>query len=799
MKSFVYLILFSIVAASLSAENKDKLCNSVSTLHSGDTPADSCHNLGAEGAKLTVFLWILFHRNPLYGICIDESTWKWHRHCTSRQIRSYSGDLSVNKPENKVKNGDFVSHCDPSTPVTSRSVDFLFLIDCTYQIDASNFETLFHSIESLLQYTQNRVVFHDIQTQFGFVVYSHKQKLEILYARDFSSEFPHDFLPHLSGYSVADSTVNTSASSASDYRVVGNAVRMISRFLKLNSRTHLFHQSVAQSNKKSSHFWRRPYSDFHMVSVLDVGRVHGDSKKDEEDRIANEIEQKISKLVEKIISVTAYPISFHLFFDVSNSAAVSLLGDPSLALRYPDCSHFRKASTLKALIAANQGSTFQALLLSKGIEFQTHSLKDFENSHCIMGISPVLSTPLGMQPFFSDSCVDRSQRNEKDFFCSSLHGWSRRKKDLNSGTFVNKVPLSGKYGSSHADIANSLTQSITKSDEDAVLTYEELSITKRLKNGCSAAFKPVIVGQPRIVDWKHNKPFIQEMLQGGQPAVLRGTVVETWPAVRKWNMSYLSQEMRSEYDVLKSVKCSNSFLTFDPDHRAPLKLNISLSYTLSNMTTLDFFNCIQSTNHCTDGYKGHYYFGTVPDALRKDISPDDFLYNTQRDRQSSKQFMWVSSAGMITHAHFDQDYNCFVQLVGKKRFTLWSASQHDLMYVFPRVHPMWHKSRVNYQEVDTSQFPAFTRARAVQVELGPGDMLYVPPYTWHYVETLSPSVSLSTWSHDYNLYDHMNAIYRHDHKFDLLQNQRGKLVHGSKHSLCLHLKILWVKYLYCEF
>ena len=89
---------------------------------------------------------------------------------------------------------------------------------------------------------------------------------------------------------------------------------------------------------------------------------------------------------------------------------------------------------------------------------------------------------------------------------------------------------------------------------------------------------------------------------------------------------------------------------------------------------------------------------------------------------------------------------------------------------------MWHKSRVNYRAVDLERFPAFALAKGKQIELGPGDMLFVPPYTWHYVETLTPSVSLSTWSHDYELYDHMYSIYRHDHKFDLLEDPRGEVV-----------------------
>lgn len=272
--------------------------------------------------------------------------------------------------------------------------------------------------------------------------------------------------------------------------------------------------------------------------------------------------------------------------------------------------------------------------------------------------------------------------------------------------------------------------------------------------------------------------------------VLRGTVVQSWKALWKWNMTYLSQNMDTE--TLRSVKCTNNYITFDPDNRSPLKLNISLPYSLANMSTSHFFECVASTKPCSDGFVGHYYFGTVPESLKKDIQPSHLLYHTDKDLKAAKQFMWISSPGMITHTHFDQDYNFFVQLVGEKRFTLWTPEQHELMYVYPRVHPLWHKSRVNFRDVDIQQFPGFSRARGIQVKLGPGDMLYVPPYTWHYVETFSSSVSLSTWSHDYSLYDHMNSIYRHDHKFDLLQNQKGKIM-----ATCVQLHILYVSSCLC--
>ncbi len=742
---------------------------------SKDVVVNGCQSPVGDTPRKDLLKWTLFQHRPATGVCISEATLNWHKYCSHYQ------DINIRtvlQREGKCVEGcvqdNYLSDCGCGDSTPSLSVDYLFLIEHSCRTDKSSVETLLSTIRSVVDYTSDRTVFHNVWVQLGFIVYvRHENKTEVTYARDFSPFFPTDVFSHLS---VPDEGENCAAetTTAHGYRSVASAVRMIGRALRLVSIESKFYWRVTFANKRSLHLWHRPYSDLHIVSVADVGVAYNKTRGDEEKRREREKDTKrrIMKLPEKIASTVSHPISFHVFFSSSNSVAKSLLGPVHHSVRYADCSHFRKAATLKALIDANHKDSLQAHLLSKGVEFQVHSLRDLRNPQCLLNISPSLSTPQGICPTFPDKCKiqDFGVENQAKY-CSSLHGWTERETMASkSDSFQDRVPLSSNFSSSHADIAKSAVQS--SGEGRGVVLVRELSVSKVVEGCCTLPPpRPLIVGQPREARWKHDKPFIQEMIKSKEPVVLKGTVVETWGALKKWNMSYLAQNM--DTDILSLVKCTNHFLTFDPDHRAPLKVNISLPYTLSNMSTSDFFECVQSIRTCSDGFRGYYYFGAVPSTLKKDVMPDDLLYNTEKDRTASKQFMWVSSAGMITHTHFDQDYNIFVQLVGRKRFTLWSPHQHELMYVYPRVHPMWHKSRVNFGSVDRARFPAFTRARGVQVELGPGDMLYVPPYTWHYVETLSPSVSLSTWSHDYQLYDHMNAIYRHDHKFDLLQNQRG--------------------------
>lgn len=53
----------------------------------------------------------------------------------------------------------------------------------------------------------------------------------------------------------------------------------------------------------------------------------------------------------------------------------------------------------------------------------------------------------------------------------------------------------------------------------------------------------------------------------------------------------------------------------------------------------------------------------------------------------------------------------------------------------------------------------YAKAKAYVADLGPGDVLYVPPYWWHYVESLSTSISISTWSRFEVVNNNMNPAY----------------------------------------
>ena len=479
--------------------------------------------------------------------------------------------------------------------------------------------------------------------------------------------------------------------------------------------------------------------------------------------------QTMSNINELVISLKdslhrSSKCAITVVLDPASAIATTTYGDPYYTQGYSDGTHFNKAMTLKALLKAKneQSNTLQAHLLHKGVYMKTVRLEDLQNNY--RSLNPALWSSNSIYSSFVDQC----SKLHHCAHCSPLHGCYQpkmRKTPSHSEKYLMSADYSGGGHETTKRFISGRNEQSSLSEEKLTIYSASFSVNSGIK------LSNVVTSTVMETHWSPSKPFAEAIISKGQPVILKNTTITTWPALRKWTSDYLMKHLTPSTQ-LESVKCSNGFLTFDPDLRVPLKLNISVPFVTANMSSKYFFSCLH--DKCADGYKGHYYFGSVTGKLVEDMNNDRMLFLTEEDYNSRKQFIWVSSAGMITHGHFDQDYNFFIQVSGKKRFTLWPSIQHELLYMYPRVHPMWHKSRINFRDVDPQQFPLFLKSQALQVTVGPGDVLYIPPYTWHYVETLTPSVSLSTWSHDYRLYDHMNSIYKYDHKFDELANPKGE-------------------------
>lgn len=106
---------------------------------------------------------------------------------------------------------------------------------------------------------------------------------------------------------------------------------------------------------------------------------------------------------------------------------------------------------------------------------------------------------------------------------------------------------------------------------------------------------------------------------------------------------------------------------------------------------------------------------------------------------------WLGPAGTVTPLHCDYDDNIFAQIWGTKRIFL-SPPHHDEFLYPNEANAILFGSPVNPEAPDFAQFPLARQAALIECVVNPGDMLYVPAGWYHYVRSLTFSLSSNRWA-----------------------------------------------------
>lgn len=107
--------------------------------------------------------------------------------------------------------------------------------------------------------------------------------------------------------------------------------------------------------------------------------------------------------------------------------------------------------------------------------------------------------------------------------------------------------------------------------------------------------------------------------------------------------------------------------------------------------------------------------------------------------------LWLGQPGVAAYVHHDAYDNVFVQLRGRKRFVIAAPEGWRLLRPYPLLHPSHGQAQREALLPETLTNTA-AHTPVWMIDLEPGDILWVPPYAWHHVVSLTPSVSVNVWS-----------------------------------------------------
>lgn len=221
--------------------------------------------------------------------------------------------------------------------------------------------------------------------------------------------------------------------------------------------------------------------------------------------------------------------------------------------------------------------------------------------------------------------------------------------------------------------------------------------------------------------------FVKDYYSKHLPVVLKNGV-QHWDAIEKWSPQYL----RKKYGD-REVE-----VQFDRD-KDPLYERNSSKHK-KRMLMRDFVDLV-----CNGSETNNYYmtanntknsFASI-EPLFNDLGDFGDGYRDQDDIKSGI-FFWFGPKGTFTPIHHDLTNNMLVQIFGRKKVTLIPSWQVPYLYNDKGVF-----SSANFPEFDTSRHPLMKKVEPVEVEIGPGDAIFIPIGWWHCVESLDVSISVS--------------------------------------------------------
>jgi hypothetical protein len=232
--------------------------------------------------------------------------------------------------------------------------------------------------------------------------------------------------------------------------------------------------------------------------------------------------------------------------------------------------------------------------------------------------------------------------------------------------------------------------------------------------------------------------FLEAHYAANWPVLLSGELAG-WPALEQWTTDYLKAKIgKAIVEVQAGRSADPEFERNMPAHRTNLPFD-------------EFIERI-SNGSGNDLYLTAYNSASNEAALAP-LQADLGFFDKLLNRADARPYgmMWIGGGGTFTPLHHDLTNNLLLQIVGRKRVLMVAPHATPRLY---NDHHVYSRVRDLLEPGIIARYPKLEGLYVHQINLNPGDALFIPLGWWHQVSSLGFSVTIThtnfRWPNDFH-------------------------------------------------
>jgi hypothetical protein len=219
--------------------------------------------------------------------------------------------------------------------------------------------------------------------------------------------------------------------------------------------------------------------------------------------------------------------------------------------------------------------------------------------------------------------------------------------------------------------------------------------------------------------------FLKEFYATNRPVVITGAMGD-WPALQKWTPEWLKEHFGERMVEIQARRESNPRYEIDqPKHAQQVRFAEFIDRVTGAGPTNDLYMTANNGNRNS--------------VELRELWDDVVMLPEYLDGSGGQAgFFWFGPAGTVTPLHHDLTNNFMAQVLGRKLVRLIPAD--DAARIYNDLHCF---SEVDLSNIDYARFPLMREVRILDVELKPGEVLFLPVGWWHWVKGLDVTITMT--------------------------------------------------------